>query len=169
MEDQIYIACAAFAVYAMFAVGALGSFLPVLPGPLLAGVALFGFKVFVPSVPISWLLVWVGVAVALIAQFLDFITTYIGVKKFGATWRGAFGAFVGVFVGIFIPPPLVWIFLAPFVFALAFEWIGGASFRDATKAGFGAFIGSLAASVLKFVMVVFLALWFTLELGRVFV
>ena len=71
MEDQIYIACAAFAVYAMFAVGALGSFLPVLPGPLLAGVALFGFKVFVPSVPISWLLVWVGVAVALMLMVLD--------------------------------------------------------------------------------------------------
>ena len=49
MENQIYIACWAGVVYIMLAVGAVGSFIPVVPGPLLAGLAVLCFKIFVPS------------------------------------------------------------------------------------------------------------------------
>ena len=169
MEQQIYIISATLVVYILFFVGALGSFLPILPGPLLAGVGLLAFKVLVPAASISWWLVGVGVAFAVIAQFLDLVTTWIGAKKFGATWRGALGAFVGVFVGIFLPPTLIWIFIAPLVFAFLFEWFGGATVRASAKAGVGAFVGAMAASVLKFLMVVFLAVWFTFELGKIYI
>ena len=158
MENQIYIACWAGVVYIMLAVGAVGSFIPVVPGPLLAGLAVLCFKIFVPSAEISWWLAGAAVAVA----------SWIGAKKFGATWRGVFGAFVGVFAGMLIPPPMLWIFIAPLFFALAFELFGGASWRDATRAGIGAFLGTVFASVFKFLSVVFLALWFSLEIGRIY-
>lgn len=168
MENQIYIACWAGVVYILLAVGAVGSFIPVVPGPLLAGLAVLCFKIFVPSAEISWWLAGAAVAVAVFAQLVDIFASWIGAKKFGATWRGVFGAFVGVFAGMLIPPPMLWIFIAPLFFALAFELFGGASWRDATRAGVGAFLGTVFAAVFKFLSVVFLALWFSLEIGRIY-
>ncbi len=155
-------------VYLLLFVGALGSFLPVLPGPLIAGIALLGFKLIFPESPVSWALVIAGVAVAIVSQFIDIFATWIGAKKFGATWRGALGAFIGVFVGIFMPPPIIWIFLAPLIFAFGFEWLGGASVRRAANAGIGAFLGSLLASIFKFLSVVFLAVWFSFSVASTY-
>ncbi len=148
-------------VYILLFIAALGSFLPVLPGPLIAGVGVLGFKLLFPDSPVSWWLVGTAVFVAVLSQFIDIFATWIGAKKFGATWRGAVGAFIGVFVGIFMPPPIIWIFIAPLIFAFLFEWLGGASIRNATNAGIGAFLGSVFASVFKFLSVVFLAVWFS--------
>lgn len=164
MENQIYLWSITAFVYILLIVGAVGSFIPVVPGPLLAGVGIFCVKVFAPDFPVSWGLAAASLVVAVLAQLVDFVATWLGAKKFGATWRGVLGAFVGVIAGMFIPPPLFWIFVAPLVFALLFEWIGGASFEAATRAGVGAFVGSVLSSVLKFVMMVLLAAWFTFGL-----
>ena len=164
MENQIYLWSITAVVYILLVVGAVGSFVPVVPGPLLAGAGIFCVKVFAPDFPVSWSLAVASLVVAVLAQLVDFAATWLGAKKFGATWRGVLGAFVGVIAGMFIPPPLFWIFVAPLVFALLFEWMGGASFEAATRAGVGAFIGSVLSSVLKFAMMVFLAAWFTFGL-----
>lgn len=164
MENQIYLWSITAFVYILLIVGAVGSFIPVVPGPLLAGVGIFCVKVFAPDFPVSWSLAAASLVVAVLAQLVDFVATWLGAKKFGATWRGVLGAFVGVIAGMFIPPPLFWIFVAPLVFALLFEWIGGASLKSATRAGVGAFVGSVLSSVLKFAMMVFLAAWFTFGL-----
>ena len=71
---------------------------------------------------------------------------------------------VGVVVGIFIPPPMVWIFAAPVLFAFAFEYMVGASARQSAKAGVGTFVGALASSLVKFLLVVMMAFWFTAEI-----
>ena len=68
-------------------------------------------------------------------------------------------------MGIFIPPPLLWIFIGPLVGAFAFEFLGGAGLKVSTKAGLGAFIGTVLASVFKFIVIVFMALYFTLEVA----
>lgn len=159
-----YLFISAMAVYAMFVVGAAGSFLPILPGPFIASISMLAFKLIFPESELSWTAVIAAQLLMLAAQGADFVLTWIGAKKFGATWRGAFGAFLGVLVGIFIPPPLVWIFLAPFAFAFLFEYLGGADFRAAGKAGIGAFAGNLAASVFKFLTVVAMSVWFSLDL-----
>ena len=163
MEENIYIVCGALSVYVLMLVGALGAFIPVVPGPLIAGLSLLGLKLIFPMT-ISWWLVGAGIFVAVFSQVVDIIATWLGAKKFGATWRGTLGAFLGVFVGMFIPPQIIWIFVAPFILAFLFEWLGGAEVRKATNAGIGAFLGCVFASVLKFLMVVFLALWFSIEL-----
>lgn len=163
MEQNIYIICGAFAIYILMFLGALGSFLPVIPGPLIAGLGLLGFKLIFPM-SISWGLVIAGIVIAVFSQIIDILATWLGAKKFGATWRGTLGAFLGVFIGMFMPPPLIWVFIAPLFCALLFELLGGAGLRKATNAGIGALIGTVLASVIKFLMVVFLAVWFSFEI-----
>lgn len=168
MEHNIYIVCGALTIYTLMLLGAIGSFIPIIPGPLIVGLGLLGFKLVFP-LTISWWLVGFGIVVAVLSQFIDIIATWIGAKKFGATWRGTLGAFVGVFVGIFLPPPIIWIFIAPLVCALVFELLGGTDVRSATNAGIGAFLGSVLASVIKFLMIIFLALWFSYEIALPFI
>lgn len=163
MEEQIYLTSGVVLVYIMFLIGAVGCFLPIIPGVIVAGAALLIFKVFVPDAPISWAFVWTALVVSVVVQLLDFVLTWYGAKKFGATKWGAIGAFVGVFAGIFIPPQIISIFLAPLVFAFAFEYIGGASARASLKAGFGSFVGVLLSSIIKFLIVVFMAFWFSID------
>lgn len=163
MENQIYVVSGTVLVYLMFFIGAIGCFLPVIPGVVLAAAALAAFKALVPEAPISWTFAIVALALSVLAQALDFILSWYGARRFGATRWGAVGAFVGVFVGAFIPPQILWIFLAPVLFAFAFEYVGGASARQAAKAGFGTFAGTLAAALAKFLIVVFMAAWFTVE------
>lgn len=163
MEHDIYIICGVLTIYLLMFIGALGSFIPIIPGPLIASLGLLGFKLILPM-SISWGLVIAGIVIAVFAQIIDFVATWLGAKKFGATWRGTLGAFIGVFVGMFMPPPIIWIFIAPLVCALLFELLGGADVRKATNAGIGAMLGTILASVIKFLMVVFLAVWFSFEI-----
>ena len=51
------------------------------------------------------------------------------------------------------------------MFAFAFELIGGVGVEAAGKAGIGAFIGSLLASVVKFMLVVAMAAYFFIEVA----
>lgn len=130
----------------------------------MAFLAILVYKLCLPE-EISWGCVIFALVMTAIAQILDFVMSFWGAKKFGATWRGCAGAFVGVFVGMFIPPQLLWIFIAPLVFAFAFELIGGVGVEAAGKAGIGAFIGSLLASVVKFMLVVAMAAYFFIEVA----
>ena len=106
----------------------------------------------------AWVIMESPAFIFMMLYVVDFLMSWVGAKKFGATWKGALGAFVGAIVGIFIPPPLLWIFIGPLVGAFAFEFLGGAGLKVSTKAGLGAFIGTVLASVFKFIVIVFMAL-----------
>lgn len=159
--ETAYIAIGAALVYAACAAAAVGAFLPVLPGPLLSFAAILAFKLALPDSQLGWWNVGICGSLAAFAQAADIFMSWIGAKKFGATWRGGLGAFVGVFVGIFLPPPVLWIFIAPLVGAFLGEWLGGSGLRASGRAGLGAFAGSLAASMLKFLIVVYMAFAFS--------
>ena len=165
MEFSVLAGIGIILVYLLLIVGAVGAFLPILPGPAIAFVGVLLFKIFVPNSPVSWTFIIVSGLLTAVAQMVDFLMSWVGAKKFGATWKGALGAFVGAIVGIFIPPPLLWIFIGPLVGAFAFEFLGGAGLKVSTKAGLGAFIGTVLASVFKFIVIVFMALYFTLEVA----
>ena len=135
--------------------------MPVLPGPLLSFAAILAFKLALPESQLGWWNVGICGALAAFAQAADIFMSWMGAKKFGATWRGGLGAFIGVFVGIFLPPPALWIFIAPLVGAFLGEWLGGSGLRASGRAGLGAFAGSLAASMLKFLIVVYMAFAFS--------
>lgn len=133
----------------------------VLPGPLLSFAAILAFKLALPDSQLGWWNVGICGALAAFAQAADIFMSWMGAKKFGATWRGGLGAFVGVFVGIFLPPPVLWIFIAPLVGAFLGEWLGGSGLRASGQGGAGGVRGSLAASMLKFLIVVYMAFAFS--------
>ena len=107
--ETAYIAIGAALVYAACAAAAVGAFLPVLPGPLLSFAAILAFKLALPDSQLGWWNVGICGALAAFAQAADIFMSWIGAKKVGATWRGGLGAFVGVFVGIVLPPAELWI------------------------------------------------------------
>lgn len=159
--ETFYIIFAITLVYISCLIGLIGTFLPILPGPTITFFAILVFSFLIPEVEIPNSTLWICGGLAVLAQILDIILTWFGAKKFGATWRGALGAFLGTIIGLFIAPQFIWIFLAPLVFAFLFEYLGGATFKNASKAGFGAFLGAFIASIIKFAMIVYMILAFT--------
>ena len=160
---DIYLIISCVFVYLSLVVSALGCVIPVLPGPLLAAIAVLLFKFGFYEV-IGWGTVCWCVALAGISQVLDFLCSWFGAKKFGATWRGAVGAIVGSVVGLLIPPQFVFVFVMSFVGAFVFEYFGGAETRKALNAGVGAFVGSVVALVVKLVATILIFAIFTIEL-----
>lgn len=140
-------------------VGLAGIVLPALPGlPLLfAGMLLAAWTDGFQRVHWWWLLV-LGV-LTLLSLLVDFWATAMGAKRVGASRKALAGAVLGTFAGLFFMP--VGLFAGPFLGALAGElWHGkrldAARFGQATKVGFGTWLGIVFGVVLK------LALAFTM-------
>ncbi len=128
-------------------IGFVGSIAPGLPGTPLVLVAAIGHRLYFGPHSVSGLIMGLLVAFTVITLLLDYLATYYGAKKFGATWRGGVGAAVGGLVGIFFGLP--GILLGPFLGATLFELVGGHEFQKAAKAGAGATLGLLAGAIGK--------------------
>jgi len=137
------------AVVSLFVVGLLGTILPILPGLPLIWLGIFIHQLFARPESVGWNVVVATGVIAVLAQVADYALSYWGVKRFGGTWRGGVGAVVGLLVGIFLPPPLLWIIIGPMVGAVAGEMLGGSPMQVAGKAGFGTLVGGLLSFVLK--------------------
>mgnify|MGYP001818597195 CR=1 FL=1 len=141
-------------------VGILGSFLPVLPGPLVSWVGLLVLSL-TKVIPIDWWFLGITLAIALIVFTLDYIIPAVGTRKFGGTKAGMFGTMIGLLVALFFPilgpfGIIIW----PFAGALVGELMNKADKKTATKAAFGSFIGFLTGTFLKFVVtIVYLGLF----------
>ena len=148
--QTLYYAIAAVLV----AIGIAGTILPALPGlPLVfAGMLLGAWAGGFEYVGVP-MLVLLGVLTAL-SLVVDFWATALGAKRVGASGKAVAGAVVGTFVGIFFGP--VGLLAGPFVGALAGELLHGRNVGQATRVGFGTWLGVLFGTVLK------LALGFTM-------
>lgn len=159
MDETVYFNSALVVMFAIFATSLLGCIVPIIPGVALAWFAAVGFElVFPDSLGWKFLGIW-GIAMFAV-QALDVFFSWFGARKFGATWRGGVGAIVGFFVGMFIPPPLLWIFVAPFAGAFLLEYLGGAGLDRSLKSGVGAFLGMIASTVVKVCYILGLAVSF---------
>ena len=85
--ETAYIAIGEILVYVACILAAIGAFLPVLPGPLLSFAAILVFKLVFPESGVGWLNVWICGFLAAFAQLADIFMSWLGAKKFGATWR----------------------------------------------------------------------------------
>ena len=141
--------------------GLAGLALPALPGsPLLfAGLLLAAWSEDFAYVGAGTLIV-LGVMAALIFV-VDFITSALGAKHFGASGRAVMGAMVGGVVGIFLGLPGV--LLGPFVGAVLGELSARRSLREASRAGLGATLGLILGLAVKYGLALSMLALFALD------
>jgi uncharacterized protein YqgC (DUF456 family) len=133
-------------------IGFIGSIVPGLPGPPLVLIAAAGHRLWFGQHGVSNLVLIVLAVLTIISVMLDYWASMYGAKRFGASWRGVLGAFVGGLVGLFFSLP--GIILGPFLGAMVFELMGGYKFDKASRAGLGATLGLFAGVIGKCVVCV---------------
>ncbi len=140
------------------AIGLIGTVLPIVPGTTIILGAAIAHRLFAgAAVGMSW---WglAGLAVlTLLSYGLDFASSYLGAKRFGATRWGVVGAIIGGIVGLFTG--LVTLLVLPVVGAIVGELIGGKHLRHASKAGWGTLLGTVAGMIGKLVIGLAMVSW----------
>nr|WP_321221834.1 DUF456 domain-containing protein [uncultured Psychroserpens sp.] len=132
--------------------GFIGSFLPVLPGPLTSWIGLLIFHL-ADVVPMNWTFLIVTLIIAVAIWVLDYIIPAMGTKRFGGTKAGMIGTSIGLIVGLIAPIPFG-IIIGPFFGALIGELINKAELDKAVKAAFGSFLGFIASTFIKFLVAI---------------
>jgi len=129
--------------------GILGSFLPVLPGPLTSWVGLLLLHT-TKIIPMDWSFLGVTLAIAILIWILDYFIPAMGTKRFGGTKYGVYGTTIGLIIGLLSPIPFG-ILIGAFLGAFIGEMINDNKDPDrALKASFGAFLGFLVSATIKF-------------------
>ena len=140
-----------FLGFVLTILGIIGSFLPVLPGPLSGWAGLLILHL-TDAIPMNFLLLGITLIVAIIIWTLDYIIPIVGTKKFGGSKKGIYGTLIGIVIGLFSPIPFGILFGA-FFGALIGELIhDNNNLYRAFKASFGAIIGLLASVTIKFIV-----------------
>lgn len=155
METFLIILAIIFAL-----VGLAGSIIPGLPGPPLSWAAALVLS-FTAAADYSTLFLFVTGAIAAVITVLDYVVPSLSTKKFGGSKAGIWGCNIGLVISIvglpFGPQGLVGVILWPFIGALVGELISGKASRDALRAAWGAFVGFLTGTSLKFAYSLILA------------
>ena len=133
--------------------GIIGSFLPILPGPLTSWVGLLILHL-TKAVPMNWTFLGITLGVGILIWIIDYFIPAMGTKKFGGSRYGVIGTMVGLIAGLLFFPPFG-IIIGPFVGAYIGEMLKDSSDKNkALKAAFGSFIGFLTSTFLKFIAAV---------------
>ena len=141
---------------ALMFVGIIGAVVPGIPGTslILVAIAIWGFvqgSLSSVSAPL-----FVAVGVLLLGIGIDFLASYWGAKRAGASNWGQIGAIVGLvlgFVGL-LPTlpfggPLLGILLGPLLGAIVAEYLYQRDWKLAFKAGVGIVVGSLVGNLIQ--------------------
>ena len=143
--------------YALLALAQLAGLLMVplgLPGTWLQVIAI-GAYAYATHWRAGWLIFALALALAAVAEVIEFMMGGRFARKYGGSRRAAWGAILGGLVGAFmgIPIPVIGsvigAFVGAFVGAAALEMTAGAEARNALRVGWGAFVGRLAAVAMK--------------------
>ncbi len=129
--------------------GIVGSFLPILPGPITGW---FGLLLLHSTkiIPMDWTFLGITLAIAILIWVLDYFIPAFGTKRFGGSKYGVYGTTIGLIIGLFSPIPFG-ILIGAFFGALIGELLYDSKDTNrAIKASFGAFLGFLASATIKF-------------------
>ena len=142
--------------------GIIGSFLPVLPGPLTSW---FGLLILhlTDAVPMNWTFLIITLFFALVIWLLDYIIPAIGTKKFGGSKAGMIGTTLGLIIGLIFLGPFG-IIVGPFAGAYIGELLNKSDSKTALKAAFGSFLGFLTSTFIKFIVAI---IYLGLFIGKV--
>ncbi len=145
--------------FILMLIGIAGSILPVIPGTPISWAGLIVLYL-APSLPFNWPFIISTGVIAIGIYIMDYIIPAMGTKRFGGSKAGAWGAVIGLFVGIIAPIPFG-IIIGPFLGALIGELlVNKTEGPQAVKAAFGSFVGFLASTFIKFfATLVFLGLY----------
>jgi uncharacterized protein YqgC (DUF456 family) len=141
-----------FIAFLFMIFGIIGSFLPILPGPITSWVGLL-IAYFTDAIPMNKSFLIITLLVAILIWVLDYIIPAIGTKRFGGTRYGMLGTTIGLIVGLLSPIP-GGIIIGPFIGALIGELLNKNDAKTATRAAFGSFIGFLTSTFIKFIVAV---------------
>ena len=152
--DVVLICCG----WMLLALGLIGCFVPLIPGPPVAFCSLLvALVVGDHSSPTMNCLVIAGVVTAVVTV-LDYVVPAWGAAKFHCSCGGTFGCFVGTIVGLFFLP--IGIIAGPFLGALLGELLAGKKLGSSLFGALGALVGFLTGILLKVFCCGLLAYWF---------
>ncbi len=140
-------------------IGASGVFLPILPGVPLAWLGIFIYALVTGFEAISITTVVVFFVLSAFTLVLDFVAPMLGAKKYRASKFGIFGAFAGALIGIFTLG--FWgIIVGPLAGAFAGELVAKGDVPRAFGSAAGSFVGCIAGSLVKIVLIFIMAGFF---------
>ena len=139
-------------------IGFIGCFVPAIPGPPLAYVALLLLQIG-PEVPFTLKFMIIMALFVAAVSILDYLIPAFGAKKWGGSRYGIIGAMAGVVVGVFVFPPFGFI-IFPLLGAFAGEVLNGANSNQAFKAALGTFAGLVMGTLIKISLTVIIAFYF---------
>ena len=142
--------------------GLIGSFLPVLPGPLTSWLGLL-ILYFTSIVPMNYTFIGITLAIAIFIWVLDYIIPAIGTKRFGGSTYGVYGTTIGLLIGLFSPIPLG-ILLGAFLGAFIGEMLHDkTNTKRAFRASIGSLLGLITSATIKFTVAVVYAVLFFMK------
>jgi len=142
--------------------GLIGSFLPVLPGPLTSWLGLL-ILYFTSIVPMNYTFLGITLAIAIFIWVLDYIIPAIGTKRFGGSTYGVYGTTIGLLIGLFSPIPFG-ILLGAFLGAFIGEMLHDKkNTRRAFRASIGSLLGLITSATIKFTVAVVYAVLFFMK------
>jgi uncharacterized protein YqgC (DUF456 family) len=142
--------------------GIVGSFLPVLPGPLTSWLGLF-ILYYTSIVPMNYTFLGITLAIAILIWILDYIIPAIGTKRFGGSKYGVYGTTIGLLIGLFSPIPLgilIGAFLGAFIGEILHD---KTNTKRALKASIGSLLGLITSATIKFTVALVYAVLFFMK------
>ena len=127
--------------------GLVGTVVPALPGVpmILAGLVLAAWSTGFE--PVGWGTIGILAVLTVIAVIIDIMSAAFGAKRQGASPRAFWGATLGALVGMFFG--LAGILLGPLIGAVAAELAGGRGAQQASRSGYGVWIGIVLGTAAK--------------------
>lgn len=134
-------------------IGIIGSIVPGLPGPPVSwiGLLLVYIGENAGGHPVTTTALFVWLVVMILVTVLDYVIPAQFTKMTGGSRAASWGAIIGLFAGLFIPPlgiilgSLLGAFVAEMMFA-------GKDAFDSAKASFGVFVGFVFGTGLKLIV-----------------
>jgi uncharacterized protein YqgC (DUF456 family) len=126
-----------------------------LPGIWLQVLALAVYGFFTDFSTVGWIPLVAVVALAVVAEVIEFSLGASFARKYGGTRRAGWGAILGGIVGaiIGVPVPIVGsllgAFLGAFLGAALFEYTSRQELPGSLRVGWGALLGRLVATAVK--------------------
>ena len=109
-----------------------------------------------PDMPAGWWFFMVIIALAAIAEGIEFLSQVFGAKRYGVSNRGSWGAFIGALVGAVLGAPLFFglgsilgALLGAFAGSLILELVSGRPWAEAMHASKGATLGKVVGFAAK--------------------